>query len=55
MDFNPMSGDYQASSNKAKDSRLSFPDLGAVFQKFGGFFEDKNARKSNLNNKAEAD
>ena len=48
MDFNPVSGDYQAQSNKAKDSRLSFPDFGQVFHKLGGLFEDKNGRKSNV-------
>eukprot|EP00347_Sterkiella_histriomuscorum_P006821 403351303 len=48
-DFDPVAQDYSSQSNKAKDSRMSFPDLGAVFSKFGGYFEDKSNRKSNAN------
>jgi len=25
---------------------MSFPDLGSVFSRFGGFFEDKGGKKS---------
>jgi hypothetical protein len=47
---------FQAASQKKENptgSRISFPDMGSigsVFQRFGGFFEDKKQKSKNTNN-----